>query len=108
MTIYFPSDQITIFRKRRIHGTNRFSISATYTPFEADIQPATKERVSFFEGRYGSVYTAFIDVLVDIKEGDQVVALSNGKRYSVKGVERWQGAGLLDHLELSLVAQDGY
>lgn len=106
-TIFFKSSEITIYRQRRITGTNRFTMSATFTAYPADIQPASKERTETIDGRFGAVFTAFIDVDVDIKEGDQVVTTSDSKRYSVKGVQKWQGAGLLDHLELVLVAQDG-
>ncbi len=107
-TLYFDNHEITIFRKRRIGSTNRFAISATYTAYRADIQPATRERVEFFNGRFGAVFTAFVEATVDIRENDQVVTTSDSKRYSVKGVQRWQGAGLLDHLEIVLVSQDGY
>lgn len=107
-TLFFSNDQITIYRKRRIGSTNRFAISATFTAFNADVQPASSQRVEFFGGRFGAVFTAFIEATVDIKENDQVVTISDNKRYSVKGVQRYQGAGLLDHLEVVLVAQDGY
>lgn len=106
MTVFFPSNEITIYRQRRIGGSNRFVMSATYTAYRADIQPASKERVEMFEGRFGSVFTAFLDINVDIKEGDQI--LTSGKKYSVKGIQKWQGAGLLDYIEVVLVAQDGY
>lgn len=105
-TLFFKSHEITIYRRRRINGTNRYNMSATFTAYPADIQPATAERVDMFEGRFGTIFTAFVDADVDIKENDQVVD-SSGKRYSVKGLQRWQGAGLLDHLEIVLVAQDG-
>lgn len=107
MTVFFHSDEITIYRKRRIGSTNRFSMSATYTAYPADIQPASRERIEMFDGRFGALFTAYIDVFVDIKEGDQVLVTDTGKKYSVRGVQKWQGAGLLDHLELVLVAQDG-
>lgn len=105
-TLFFANNEIQIYRRRRIGTTNRFSMSATYTGFPIDIQPATKERVEMFQGRWGSVFTGFVDVTVDVKEADQIVD-STGKRYSVKGVQRWQGAGLLDYIELALIAQDG-
>lgn len=108
MTLFFPSNEIQIYRKRRVGSTNRFNLSATFTSYDADIQPATKERIEMFDGRYGAVFTAFLDANVDIKEGDQLVTTENGKRFSVKGVSKWQGAGLLDHLEIVLIAQDGY
>jgi hypothetical protein len=107
MTLFFSSHEITIYRRRRIGSTNRFSMSATFTGYPADIQPAGKERTEMVNGRFGSVFTAFVEVDVDIRENDQVVT-ADGKRYSVKGMQRWSGAGLLDHVELVLVAQDGY
>src|SRR3990167_4358516 len=102
MTLFFKSDEITIYRKRRITGTNRFNMSATYTAYPADIQPATKERVEMVQGRFGAVYTAFLEASVDIKEGDQVLVTDTQKRYSVKGMQKWSGAGILDHIELVL------
>jgi hypothetical protein len=57
------------------------------------------------DGRFGAIYDAFVDASVDIRENDQIVA--NGKRYSVKGVSQWDGAGLLSHKELILVSVDG-
>lgn len=105
-SLFFPSDEIEIYRNRRVANTNRFTMSATYTSYEADIQPATKERIEMFNGRWGTVFTAFVGVSVDIKEGDQVID-ARGKKYSVKGVQKWQGAGLLDYTELVLIAQDG-
>lgn len=108
MSVFFASHEITIYRRRRIGSTNRFTMSATFTAYPADIQPASKERIEMFDSRFGALFTAFVDVDVDIKEGDQIVTTEDGKKYSVKGVQRWQGAGLLDHLELVLVAQDGY
>jgi hypothetical protein len=50
-------------------------------------------------------FIAFIEATVDVKEGDQIVT-ADGKRYSVKGIQKWQGAGLLDHIELTLTSQD--
>lgn len=105
MTLFFSNNQITIYRKRRKGSSNRWGMSATFTAYNADIQPASQERVQMVEGRFGAVYTAFVEATVDIKEGDQVV--TSGKRYAVRGVQTWSGAGLLDHLELVLVAQDG-
>lgn len=104
MTLFFNNSEITIYRQRRVGSTNRFAMSATFTGYPADIQPASRDRTEMAQGRFGKVYTAFIDANVDIKEGDQVVA--NGVRYGVKGVSRWQGAGLLDHQELIIVSQD--
>lgn len=106
MTLFFTSDQITIYRNRRVGSSHTFSMSATFTVYSADIQPASPERQELAPGRFGAVYTAFLDASVDIKEGDQVAVTDTQKRYSVKGVQRFQNAGLLDHLELLLVAQD--
>lgn len=108
MTIYFKSHEITIYRRRRKGTSDRWGMSATFTGYWADIQPETRaERVEMVNGRFGATYVAYVDTTVEIKEGDQVLD-SNGKRYSVKGVSHWQGAGLLDHKELTLVSQDGY
>lgn len=110
MTLFFTNHQIQIYRSRRKSNTDRYGLSATFTAYYSDIQPATQERTQFVGGSIGAVYTAFVDATVDIKESDQVHILGgtyNGKVFSVKGVQHWQGAGLLDHIELVLVAQDG-
>lgn len=107
MTIYFNSHDIQIYRKRRIGSSNRYAMSATLTVYEADIQPAGAERLQMVDGRFGAVYETYMDASINIKEGDQVVDTSNGKRYSVKGVTEWDGAGLLDHKEVILVSVDG-
>lgn len=104
-SIYFQSHEIAIYRQRRIGATNRYAMSATLTAYKADIQPAGVERIQLADGRFGSVWQAFIDPSVNLKEGDQVVA--NGKRYSVQGITKWDGAGLLSHQELTLISQDG-
>lgn len=106
MTIFFKNSQITIYRHRRKSGTDRYGMSATFTGYDADIQPASQERTEFISGRIGATFVAFIDATIDIKEGDQIVTTSDAKRYSVKGVQHWQGAGLLDHTELTLTSQD--
>lgn len=105
MTLFFASHEIQIYRTRRKGSTNRYAMSATFTSYKADIQPANQERIELSDGRFGKTFVAYIDSNADIKEGDQLV--TNGKRYSVKGVSRWEGAGLLDHLELIITSQDG-
>ena len=105
MTIYFPNHQITIYRRRRKGSADRYAMSATFTGYKTDIQPASQQRTEFVSGSIGTTYTAFVDTTVDIKETDQVVT-EDGKRYSVKGVQHWAGSGLLDHTELTLVSQD--
>ncbi len=110
MTIFFANHQIQIYRRRRKGSSDRYAMSATFTAYQSDIQPASQERTEFVQGRFGATYTAFVDATVDIKEGDQARILTGpfaGKLFGVKGVQTWQGAGLLDHLELVLVAQDG-
>lgn len=108
MTVYFTNSNIEIFRKRRIGSTNRFSMSATLTPYLADIQPETRpERVEMDGARYGTLWIAFVDASVDIKENDEIHIVDTDKVYSVKGVQEWGGAGLLDHKEVTLVSQDG-
>lgn len=80
-------------------------MSATFTVYDADIQPASLERTQFVEGRFGATYVGFLDATVDIKEGDYVHD-EDGNVYAVRGVSRWQGAGLLDHIELTLTSED--
>lgn len=110
MTIFFRNHEITIYRRRRIGSANRYALSATFTAYSADIQPANQERVEFVSGRIGAVFTAFVDSSVDVKEGDQIRVLGgsyDGKVFSVRGVSHWEGAGLLDHTELVLTSLDG-
>lgn len=109
MTLFFQNHQITIYRRRRKGSSDRYAMSATFTAYNADIQPASNERVEMVQGRFGAVYTAFVDATVDIKEGDQAHIFGgtyNGKVFGVRGVQNWEGAGLLDHIELVLVSQD--
>ena len=102
MTIFFRSHQITI---RRARPRNNFQVySATFTGYQADIQPVSADRINLAGGRLGKTYNAWIDADVDVKEGDQIV--SGGVTYSVRSVSTFQGAGLLDHKELVIVAQD--
>lgn len=105
MTIYFRNHEIQIYRRRRKGTSDRYGMSATFTAYQSDIQPATQTRVEFINGRIGATYTAFVDASVEIKENDQV-RTEDGKVYSVKGVQIWSGAGLLDHIELILTSQD--
>lgn len=105
MSIFFESHEITIYRNRQVGSSHRYSMSATGTVWAADLQPASKERTESLQGHFGYVYTAFVDIDCDVKEGDQIHC--DGKVYSVKGVQPWRGAGLLDHLELLLTYQDG-
>lgn len=105
MTLFFPNHTIEIYRRRRKGTSDRYGMSATFTAYQSDIQPATQERTEFIRGRIGSTFTGFVDTTADIKEGDQIVT-EDGKRYSVKGVQHWAGAGLLDYTELVLTSQD--
>ena len=105
MTLYFTNHEIQIYRSRRKGSSNRYGMSATFTAYRSDIQPASQQRTEFISGRIGSTFTAFVDATVAIKEGDQVVT-EDGKRYAVKGVQIWSGAGLLDHIELTMTSQD--
>lgn len=104
MTLFFPNESIQIYRNRRIGSAHRFSMSATGTIWRADIQPASQTRQESLQGRFGAVFTAFVEVDCDVKEGDQIHV--GTKVYSVKGVNIWRGAGLLDHKELLLTSQD--
>ncbi len=105
MTLFFRNHQITIFRRRRRGIADRYAMSATFTAYQSDIQPASMTRTEFISGRIGATFTAFIEATIDIREGDYVHT-EDGKIYAVKGVEHWQGAGLLDHIELTLTSQD--
>jgi len=105
MTLFFNSNQITVYRNRKVAGKNLFGMSVTGTAYSIDIQPASDQRTQFLNGRFGATFIAYVDSYVDIKEGDQVLTEGN-KRYSVTGVANWSGAGLLDYKELVLVAQD--
>lgn len=104
--IFFQNHSITIIRKRRKGSSDRYGMSATFTSYHADIQPASPERTQFVEGRFGQTFIGFIEANVNIKEGDYVDT-EDGKRYAVKGVQKFEGSGLLDHIELLLTAQDG-
>lgn len=106
MTLFFKNHEIQIYRNRRVGTSDKFSMSATLTVYNADIQPASDQRTEFIGGRIGATFTGFVETNAEIKEGDQIVT-EDGKRYSVRGVANWSGAGLLDHKEITLVAQDG-
>lgn len=101
--VFFASDTITI-RRLRPFGASKQTYSATFTAYSADIQPASPDRVQEGFGTFGSVYEAWVETSCPIKESDQLS--SNGKIYNVRGVEVWQGAGLLDSKHLILVSQD--
>lgn len=105
--IYFNSHDIQLYRRRRIGSTNRYAMSATLTVLQADIQPMDQQRTQLYDGKYGQVWDTFMDQSIDIKEGDQAVDTATGKRYSVKAVTTWEGAGLLDHKEVVLMSMDG-
>lgn len=108
MTMYFTTTTFEVFRKRRIGVTNRWAMSATLTAYAADIQPeARPERLQMEGGRVGSIWTAFVDASVDVREGDEIHVVDTNKVYSVKGVIEYSGANLLDHKELTLMSQDG-
>lgn len=108
MTLFFANHEITIYRMRKKTGVDKFTMSATFTVYNADIQPASQERQEMAGGRFGATFQAFVDTGVDIKENDQV-RTEDGKVYSVRGVSKWDGSGILydvDHVELILVSQD--
>lgn len=101
--MFFESHQITIRRLRRTSGYAS-NYSATYTAYNADIQPMDIDRIGMVDGgRIGSVFEAWVDPTVNVKEADQITA--NGQLYSVRSVNYFRGAGLLDHKHLILIAQ---
>lgn len=113
MTVFFASHEITIRRNRlvtTVNGVGQYNLSATFTAYQADIQPqgslASSRPLRREEGvgRVTSAYVAYVDATVPVKEGDQID--SGGYRYSVTGVAMFQGAGLLDHKELRLSRED--
>lgn len=85
-------------------------MSATGTVHPADITPASLERTEFENSAIGKVYIGYVDVATNIKESDEVVVTDtsslNSKRYSVKGVSHWEGFGVVDCKELTLVSKD--
>lgn len=107
MTIFFNSHDIQLYRRKRKGSTNRFAMSATLTVFDADLQPSGAERVEMFGGKYGQVYDTYMDVSIDVKEGDQMLDTATGKRYSVKGITKWEGFGALDYNEIVIMSMDG-
>lgn len=109
-SLFFTNHDIQVYRNRRIGSANRFTMSATGTVLPADITPASLERTEFENQAIGKTYIAYVEVDVDIKEGDEAVIVDSSdlssKRYSVKGVSRWEGFGIVDCKELTLVSQD--
>lgn len=85
-------------------------MSATGTILPADITPASLERTEFENSAIGKTYIGYVGASVDIKEGDEVVVTDNttqnNKRYSIKGVSHWEGFGIVDCKELTMVSQD--
>lgn len=105
MTLYFANHDITIYRKRRKGSSDRYALSATLTAYRADIQPSSTVRQATTTGRYTAVYDAYVEASVDIKEGDRI-RTTDGKKYFVMGVAHYEGAGLLDHTQLTLTSKD--
>ena len=106
MDLFFASHEITIYRYRRKGSSDRYGMSATLTAYPADIQPASIERVEAMGGSIGNIFTVFLLDSVDIKEGDHFT--SDGKRYAVRGISRYEDAGIgLDHKEITAEKTDG-
>lgn len=100
--LFFASHNITI-RRLRPFGAAKQNFSATFTGYQADIQPVPAGRVNDVDGRIGKTYLAWVEPECPIREGDQLD--SGGVRYSVKAVSYYAGAGLLDSKELILESQ---
>ena len=85
-------------------------MSATGTVQPIDITPASLERTEFENSAIGKTYTGYCEQDLNIKEGDEIVVTDtsdlNNKRFSVKGVSRWEGYGIVDCKELTLVSKD--
>lgn len=81
MSVFFASHDITIRRLRKTSGYSS-NYSSTYTSYVADIQPADIDRVGFGDGgRIGTLYEAWVNSEVPVKEGDQLVSQSGGDEY---------------------------
>lgn len=101
--IYFASHTVTI-RRLRPYGATIQNFSATFTTYQADIQPLDVNRTNMAGGRIGTLYECFLPPEVPIAEGDQISA--SGRLYGVQAVNRYEGSGLLEHLHCIIVAQD--
>jgi hypothetical protein len=105
MALFFASHEISI-RRLRPFGAAIQNYSATFTSYQADIQPIGISRTNDIGGRIGALYDMWVDGSVPIKEGDQVDD-GSGKRYSVKAVSRYEGSGLLEHIQVILESKNG-
>jgi len=85
-------------------------MSATGTVLLADITPASLERTEFENTAVGKTYIGYVESTSDVKEGDDIVitdsSTDNNKRFGVKGVSTWEGYGIVDVKELTLVSKD--
>lgn len=110
MTLFFTNHEIQIYRNRRIGSNNRYTMSATGTVLLADITPASLERTEFENSAIGKTYIGYVESSSDVKEGDDIVVRDTtsliAKRYGVKGVSHWEGFGIVDCKELTLVSKD--
>jgi len=108
--LFFKNHEIQVYRNRRIGSNDRYTISATGTVLAADITPASLERTQFENTAIGKTYIGYVEVDVSIKEGDEIHIVDSSdltaKRFQVKGVSRWEGFGIVDCKELTLVSQD--
>lgn len=103
--MFFNNETIIIRRERHISGL-KYGFSATFTAYQADVQPVEEQRTDLVGGRIGKTYEAFVDASINVREGDQAYSETTGKLYAVQAVSTFQGAGLLDHKSLILIAQD--
>lgn len=103
--MFFDNEVIRIRRERPLGGL-KYGFSATFTAYVADIQPVEEQRVDLLGGRIGKTYEAFIDSDIDAREGDQAYSETTGKTYTIQAVSTFQGAGILDHKSLILIARD--
>lgn len=106
-TLYFTNSEIIVLRTRRIGATDKWTMSATFTAMPATIEPVSPERTEVLNGRPGHLFTAFVSTDHHIKEQDRIITLDEtgqrDKQYEVTGVSYWEGAGMLDHQELTLM-----
>lgn len=110
MSLFFWNHEVAIYRNRQLGAANKWTMSATGTIELADITPASLERTEFENGPVGKTYVAYMEPGTDVKEGDIIIVRDSttldSKRYTVKSVSRWEGFGVVDSKELTIVSRD--
>lgn len=76
-----------------------------YTDEPAYIEPASPEIMAIYDGLLAfETYTAFIDGILDIREGDQLTDAVSGNVYLVRGkLRNWHNIDIQDMTGLVIV-----